>query len=377
MNIKFIFPAFFIFFISCQSDIKNEKDKAESSSLVQIQSAEYFKIEDFENYRKLTIYKKNGNVADTYFLVDKENKIPKEITEKNIIRTPVTDVVCLSTTHIAFVDILDETDKIKAVSGSQYIFNQDLRKKINSAKIKDVGYENSLDFEVLLNLKPDVVTVYDINGTISPVINKLKKFNIPVIQINEYIESSPLGQAEWLKFFAEIFNKRASANDQFDKIYQTYSELKKMTDTIVYKPTVLVNMPWKGTWHMPGGKSNIAQLIEDAGGNFLWKESEEIHNIPLNIEDVYLLASHADIWLNPGQANSLKDIEQTDYRLSKFTAVKSGNIYNRNNRLNEFGGNDYMESGIVRPDLILKDLIRILHPDLLPDHKFYYYKKLE
>jgi iron complex transport system substrate-binding protein len=273
--------------------------------------------------------------------------------------------------------MLGESNSVKAVSGSQYIYNQNVRKGIDEGKIEDVGYENSLDFELLLSLKPDMVTVYDINGTISPIINKLKKFNIPVVQINEYLESSPLGQAEWIKFFAEFYNKRSFAESKFSEIYNSYNSLKKIIDTINTRPTVLLNMPWKGTWYIPGGKSNVAQLINDAGGNYLWKENNETHNTPLNIEEVYLKANQADVWLNTGQAKNINDIINNDKRLSKFKAINTKNIFNRNKRLNKLGGNDYMESGTTRPDLILKDLIKILHPNLFAEDDFFYYSNLE
>jgi len=190
------------------------------------------------------------------------------------------------------------------------------------------------------------------------------------------MESSLLSQAEWLKFFGELFNKRTIANDKFKEVKQNYSNLLKMTDTITDRPKILLNMPWKGTWYIPGGDLNIAQLIEDAGGDYIWKDLDERHNIPLNIEDVYLKARNADIWLNTGQASSIDDIINTDSRLKDFKPVKGGNIFNRINKLSESGANDYMESGTVRPDLILKDMIKILHPHLLPDHEFYFYKKL-
>ncbi len=339
--------------------------------------AKLFKTHEIDDIKIISIFNKKGALKNEYYLISKEKTIPDSLKNKNIIRTPVKRVICLSTTHIAFIDILNETETIKAVSGSQYIYNQKIRKGIKNKKIVDVGYENSLDFELLLSLKPDMVTVYDINGTISPTINKLKKFKIPVVQINEYIESTPLGQAEWLKFFAEFYNKQEFAKNKFINIYNSYNKLKTKTNSIKYKPSILLNMPWKGTWYIPGGKSNIAQLINDAGGNYLWKESKEKHNIPLSIEDVYLTGNKADIWLNPGQAKSIKDIIDTDIRLAKMEAVKNMNVYNRNKRLNVFGGNDYMESGTVRPDIVLKDLINILHPNILNDTTKFYYKKLK
>ncbi len=349
----------------------NEKEKIKNKY------AELFKISENKKLKKLSIFDLNGNLKETYFLINKNKQLPDSLRNKNIIRTPVKRIICLSTTHIAFIDALGETDKIVALSGSQYVFNPELRKRMNAGMLKDVGYDSSLDFELLLSMKPDLVTVYDINGSISPVINKLKQLNIPVVQINEYLESSVLGQAEWIKFFAVFFEKEKKAEQIFSEIENRYTELKRQTDTVNRRPSVLLNMPWKGTWYIPGGKSNIAQLITDAGGNYIWKNTSEKHNLALTIEDVYNKGLNTDFWLNPGQAKSINDIIATDNRLEKFKAVKTGQIFNRNKRLSPGGGNDYMESGTVRPDLILEDLIKILHPDLLPKHTLYYYTNLK
>lgn len=340
-------------------------------------SAELFSIADEESYRVLSIYSKSKEIVDRYYLVHASENVPEILTNQTVVRTPCRRVVCLSTTHIAFIDALNETGSIMAVSGPDYVYNTLLRAKADSGLVKDIGYESSLDFELLLNLHPDLVTVYDINGTLSPINAKLKKLGIPTVQINEYLESSPLGQAEWLKFFAEFFDKRKEADSVFSMVYGQYHALKSAADTCKFKPSVLVNLPWKGIWYIPGGKSNQAQLIEDAGGTYFWSETEEQHTMPLHIEDVYQKAVGADYWINPGDASKPEDITGVDTRLGKFKALQTGNLYNRNKRMSPGGGNDCMESGIVRPDLILKDLIAILHPELLKGHEFYYYKKVK
>lgn len=381
MNISFIRIFFQILIITAtlQFSCNNVKVTNNSSDFVinKNKYARLFSIEEKGNLKKLSIFDVKGNKKEDYFLLNKNFQVPDTLRNKNIIKTPVKRVICLSTTHIAFVDALNETDKIIALSGSQYIYNPKLIKRINTGKLKDTGYENSLDFELILSLKPDLVTVYDINGSISPTINKLKQYHIPVVQINEYSETSVMGQAEWIKFFAEFFEKENLAEQKFTKIEKNYSYFKKAADTIRYKPSVLLNMPWKGTWYIPGGKSNIAQLIKDAGGNYLWKNTEEYHNYSLNIEAVYMKAKEADFWLNTGQAKSINDITNTDIRLNDFKPIKTGLIFNRNKRLSPGGGNDYMESGTVRPDLILKDLIKILHPNLFSENDFFYYTKLD
>ena len=338
--------------------------------------AELFKIEKNKNITKLSVFSIGGNLKEEYFLIKKGIKTPDSLSTKNIVNVPIKKIICLSTTHIAFVEVINETDKIVGLSGTKYIYNKKLRRKAEEGKIKDIGYENSLDFELLLSLKPDLVTAYDINGNVSPVINKLKQYHIPVVIINEYSESSALAQAEWVRFFAEFFDKRKIADDFFSDISKKYDSYLKSVDTIKEKPTVLLNMPWKGTWYIPGGKSNVAQLIKDAGGKYIWENTNEQHNYALNIEEVYENASNADFWLNPGQAKKINDIIKTDVRLENFNTIKSGNIFNRNKRLNPYGGNDCMESGTVRPDLILKDIIKILHPYIFKTDTFYFYRKL-
>jgi len=364
---------FIIYLFSCNEDNSENYDSSLDANI----SAELFKIEKIDNYKKLSVFNKQGNVIDEYFLIDQSVEIPKAIKNSQIIRVPVNNVITLSTTHTSFINQLGNQSKIVGVSGINLIYDEVLKERIRNGDVKDVGYESSLDFELLISLKPDLVSIYDINGTLQPIINKLKKFNIPVVQVNEYLESSPLAQAEWLIFFAEFFNQSSEAKKIFNEIYTNYNNLKIMTDTVCNRPKVLLNLPWKGTWYIPGGNSNIAQLIRDAGGDYIWSNSEEKHNIPLSIEDVYFKASKADIWLNTGQTNSMKDVYAVDDRLSDFKPWKKNCIYNRNKRVNETGSNDYMESGTVRPDLILKDLISILQPHLFPDHNLYYYTKLQ
>jgi iron complex transport system substrate-binding protein len=371
----FFFGISILFLFSC-------KQESETEIRVEVQQikneyAKLFSIYKYESYNKLITRNKEGSTENVYYLFDKNDTIPDTLKNMQIVRTPVNKAITLSTTHLSFFDALDKIECIKAVSDYRYIYNKEVHKKIDEGKIEAVGYENALDFELLISLSPDLVCVYDINGTISPIINRLKKFQIPVIQINEYLESSPLAQSEWIKVFGLLVNEERKAAEYFKQISESYEKLKQLTDSIHEKPNVLLNMPWKGTWYIPGGNSNIAQMIHDAGGDYIWAETDEIHTIPMSIEDVYLKTTYADLWLNPGQANSISDIIFTDNRLMDFAPVKTGSVYNRNKRISEKGANDYMESGTIRPDLILKDLVYILHPQLLPDHEFFYYKKLE
>lgn len=372
---------FTIFILSaCLNDNTKETRKKYSDKYISanIKYAKKFKIKKYKNYNLLTIFlHENNSDSVNYFLISKNKKISKFLNKENIIRTPVEKVVCLSTTHVAFINEIKQINKIIGVSGSKYIYNNELRKNIKTGKVHDVGYEQSLDYELLISLKSDIVFAYDVSGGISQTVNKMKKLGINVVLVNEFLETSALGQAEWTKFFAEFFEEQKSAEKEFNRLEKSYNQLVKLTDTISNRPDIFVNLPWKGTWYVSGGNSNIAELIKTAGGNYIWDKNSEKHNLPLSMEAVYKKAGNSDFWINTGQAETKNDILNTDKRLQNFSAFKTGKIFNRNARLNENGGNDYMESGTVKPDLILKDLIKIFHPELMKTHEFYYYQKLK
>ena len=163
---------------------------------------------------------------------------------------------------------------------------------------------------------------------------------------------------------------------RFDSIAENYNNLKELVSKEKIKPIVMSGLPWSGTWYVSGGKSYTAKLIEDAGGEFLWKSINSHESLPIDLETVFQKSNETDYWLNSGSAKTLKEIISVDSRLSNLKPFKNGKIYNNNARLSETGGNDYWESGVINPDVILKDLIVILHPGLLPGYKPFYYKNL-
>jgi iron complex transport system substrate-binding protein len=193
----------------------------------------------------------------------------------------------------------------------------------------------------------------------------------------DYTETSPLGRAEWVKFTAMFFNREGDANTLFDEIAANYDELTELTATVETRPTVLVNGMFSDIWYISGGNSFTARMIEDAGGDFLWSDDESIASLALSFEAVFDRAQSADFWLNANFWFSLDEGLAEDERYSEFAAFQNQRVYNNNLRVNETGGNDYGESGVLRPDQVLTDLISIFHPDLLPDHELFYYRHLE
>ena len=192
------------------------------------------------------------------------------------------------------------------------------------------------------------------------------------------METTPLGRAEWGKFLALFYNTEKEANEFFAQTAATYNELTTLTAGIEAKPTVFLNTAWEGTWYVPGGKSYLANFIADAGGDYLWSDDSSTGSLYLSYEEVLDVAgTNGEIWLNPGGFSfSAADVLMLDERYGEFSAYQNGEMYNNNNRLSEMGGNDFFESGIAYPEVILADLIVIFHPELLPDHELQYYLKL-
>jgi iron complex transport system substrate-binding protein len=271
---------------------------------------------------------------------------------------------------------MNETYSIYGVSGVQNISNSKILSDVNEGKVKDVGYEINLNYETILSIRPDVIFAYCIGGEATGYIKKLKDLGLNVVLVGEYLEQEPLARTEWAVFFSTFFNKDNEVKVGFDSIANEYNRLKLITDTLSVKPTILTSMPFKDTWWIPGGKSYVSKLINDAGGNYVWDDNESKESIPLNIESVFFKASKSDIWINVDNINSPEDLLKVDSRLGKFDAFKNCKVYSNNARMNMNGANDYWESGTIYPQLILKDLISIFHPNIVSNHQMYYYKNI-
>ncbi len=373
-----------LLFFSCSNNNSNVKFETDNNDTLlgrtKIKYAKGFEIENYKNYKILIVknpWQGAEDIEYKYVLRDKTSKIPNSLKKLPVIDVPVKRIICLSTTHIALIDFVDKTNTIVGVSGTNYVINSNVRARIDSSIVKDIGNEQSLNFELIVSLKPDLLMLYGIGSELVNTINKLKELNIQTIINGDYLESSPLGKAEWSKFVAELFNEQELASSKFETIEREYLQLKKMLDTVKNKPTVFLNMPWKGSWYMVGGESYIASLLKDAGAVYLWNNAKTNKSLAIDIEVVFEKAQSADFWLNIGSANTKKDIIDNDIRLKKFKAFSNNRLYNNNLIQNKYGGNDYWESGIVNPHLLLRDLISIFHPQLLDKHKLIYYKNIK
>jgi len=208
-------------------------------------------------------------------------------------------------------------------------------------------------------------------------LKKIRELGIPVVINAEYLEKHPLGRAEWIKFVALFFGKEKEADSVFSVIEQEYLSTLELAKQAKQKPTVMSGILYGDAWFMPAGKNYAARLFHDAGLNYLWNDTESNGFLELSFESVYTKAKDADFWIGVGSFNSLQEIQVTESRYSLFKPFKQKQVYTYNARKGAKGGSEFLELGYLRPDLILKDLVKIAHPELLPDYEMFFHKKLE
>lgn len=280
-------------------------------------------------------------------------------------------IVCMSSSYIAMLDAIGKASTVVGVSGKQYIFNSTIS---NNPAVKDIGYDSNIDYEALLMLRPDVVLMYGISSEDSTVTAKLRELNIPYLYLGDYTEQSPLGKAEWVVAIGEIVGCREVAEQLFTDIVERYNAIKANVDT-TNKPKVMFNLPYQDVWYMPSDDSYIVRLVEDAGGEYIYKgKNPSGGSRGISLEEALLLVNRTDIWLNPNSVLTLEELRAIAPHFAGSKVVTSGNVYNNNRIRTPEGGSDFWESAIVRPDVVLRDLASIFSGD---DSNLYYHHKLQ
>ncbi len=283
-------------------------------------------------------------------------------------------VVCMSSSHIAMLDAIGAVESVVGVSGKDFVSNPYI--VANRHSIADVGYDGNINFELLVAQRPDIVLLYGVTGACT-MQSKLDELGISYIYIGEYVEEDPLGKTEWLVAIAEIVGCREQGIAYFSQVPQRYNHLKAMAAAATSPlPRVMLNTPYADSWFMPSTTSYLARLIADAGGDYIYKKNTSNHSQPIDLEEAALLTTEADIWLNVEGVTSLQDLCNQYPKFAKMPCVQRGEVYNCDKRKVPGGGNDYWESGVVQPDVILRDLIKVFHPELISE-ELVYYRKIE
>ena len=366
-----------VLMVSCNGN-KSAKIEDFSQSLYTPEYASGFDIKGADGHKSSLITVSNpwqgADSITTQLFIARDGETAPEGFTGQVLQGDADHIVAMSSTHIAMLDAVDAADCVVGVSGIDYISNPDIQARRDS--VGDVGYEGNINYELLLSLDPDIVLLYGVNGA-SAMEGKLTELGIPYMYVGDYLEESPLGKAEWLVALSEIIGKREAGEKVFADIPVRYNALKqKVADAVLDAPSVMLNTPYGDSWFMPSTESYVARLVTDAGGNYIYQKNTGNASAPIDLEEAYMLTSQADMWLNVGMANSLDDLKASCPKFTDTRCFRNGYIYNNNLRTNAAGGNDYYESAVVNPDILLRDLVKIFHPELV-EEDFVYYKQLK
>ncbi len=343
-----------------------------------LQYARGFSVDYFGAYRVVTVSGNGIQKKFQYVLVQRGHESPNGYEGVPRIEIPVRTVIATSTTHLPHIEKLGEVRSLVGIDHIKYVNSEAVNQRFAAGELTEVGRDRSIDLEKVLMLQPDLV-ITDSQAQDNTYLT-LQEAGVPVVVNTAYAEPSLLGRVEWIKFVGAFFNKEEQASAQFDSIVARYEVHRALTQGLPAdkRPTVFVGSLWRGTWFMSGGKTYPAQLLRDAGANYLWADDDSQQSLALDFETVYEKAYDADCWITMrNEWRSRDDVVAEDARYRKFAAFETGNVFNANARLNAHGGNDYWETGLIEPDVVLADIIKILHPHLLPNHQFKYYRKLD
>jgi iron complex transport system substrate-binding protein len=328
----------------------------------------------------LTVHRPwQGSSAEyAYRLIDTAGRVGDAAPQGDgaTLRIPVRRAVTLTTTNLPHLESIGAVDALVGLGGGRYVCRPEIRARLASGRIRDVGEDVRLDLETLISLRPDVVFTYVVGNSSDGGLAKLSETGIPAVVEGSYMEETPLGRAEWIKFTAAFFGKGAAADSVFAGVARAYDSLAALAKTAKHKPKVVVGAPFGGIWWVPAGRTYMGRLLADAGAEYPWASDTTRGSLSLDLEAVLGRDGDAEVWLDAGDWKDLAGAKAEDPRNALFRAWREGRVYANDGISCDGGGRDYYETGAARPDLVLADLIAILHPELMPGHALRWYRKL-
>ena len=359
------------FWGSCLNDSISEQN---TGTQIKLQYAKMFSVNETDEYVLINVRNPwdSTQILQTYVLVDREKKLPDNLPIGTLVRTPVKSAIAFSTIHCSSLDEIDALDVVTGVCEPQYISIDKVQDSLRAGSIADVGVAANPDIEKILMLEPDVLFVTPIHGENY---GQIEKMNIPIIETPDYMESEPLGRAEWIKFYSFFVGKESLADSLFNITVRNYNSIKELTNREVNKPTVFTDTKYQASWNVPGGKSFLANMLADAGALYAWNDDNSTSFHPLSFETVLDKAGDADLWLikyySPADM-TYESLEKEYEPYTLFKAYKKMGIY----QCNTFHSK-YFEDLPIHPDYILRDFAAIFHPHLFPDYENVYYKSMK
>jgi iron complex transport system substrate-binding protein len=379
-NRLFIIISVFIL-SACTNHTDKKNDNTSGNKDVYKTSVKYakgFTIEYHDGYKLVNVlapWAKNKPVQ--YVLIHKGEKTPLGYKDAQIIQIPIKSIISLSSIYVAYLEKIAELQTLKGVDDYRYVNSFAVKDLIKKGQVAEMGNNTHANVEKFMAINPDLVFTYGMGNAEYDAMPPLRAAKLKVALAIDHLETSPLARAEWIKMMAVFFDKEKQADSVFNGIALRYESLADSVKKLATnKPSVMIDIKYGDTWFMPGGNSYISKLLADAGTNYLWGNDTTRGSLKLDFESVYNKAANADFWLNVHEWNTKQEVLSNDKRNALFKAFKNDNIFNNNARLNNVGGNDYWESGLLNADVVLADIVKIFHPELLPHHQMVYYKKI-
>ncbi|WP_430613495.1 ABC transporter substrate-binding protein [Flavobacterium sp. JP2137] len=343
-----------------------------------IEYADGFELYEYENFTLLKVTRPwPGATKDLVYVLRRGTAaLPDSLSKYPAISVPIQSVLVTSTTHLPALEILDEVAALKGFPGLDYISSEVVRKRIDAGGIREIGQNESLNTEIVLEMQPDALVAFGMDEN-NAVLNTLEQSGISVVYNGDWAEQTPLGKAEWIKFFGALFDKSDRATTTFKTIEKDYLDALAAVGNIDQKPDVLSGAMYQDVWYLPQGQSWAAVFFKDAQANYLWKASEGTGSLALSFEAVFDRAQSAALWINPAQYESLDQLKKANPHYANFEAFKNKQVYSFAGKKGRTGGVLFYELGPTRPDLVLKDLISIIHPHVFPDYQRSFYERLK
>jgi iron complex transport system substrate-binding protein len=357
---------------------KNETKQISISSKNEIKYAKGFTIENHKGFSIMTVKNPWPKATKTYtYILQKKNGIiPDSLKQNTVIQVPVKSIVVTSTTHLPSLEMLEEEKTLVGFPNLNYVSSDKIRALIDAKKILEVGNNQSLNTEVLLDLQPEIIVGYGIDNN-NPTLDNLQKSGLKVLLNGDWNEETPLGKAEWIKFFGALYGKQKIASTLFSEIEKNYLETIEIAKKATSKPSVLCGDMYQDRWNLPKGTSWGSIILKDANANYLWAATSGTGSLQLSFETVFEKANKANFWITSGQFSTLSEMKLGNPHYEEFDAFKNKNVYSFAGKKGKTGGILYYELAPNRPDIVLKDLVKILHPELLEGFKPFFFEKMK
>ena len=375
--IHILFLAVLFVLAGCKKEAKDADTVQQevSNSITYAKGLEIYKYDGY-SVVKVTNPWPEAQEGFTYIMHKKGVAVPDSLSQFPKIQVPLQTVVVTSTTHIPSLEMLGVENTLVGFPGTDYISSEKTRALIESGKVRETGANEKLNTEVMIDLSPDAVVGFSISSD-NKAMDNLQQSGMTVLYNGDWTEQTPLGRAEWIKFFGALYDMNDKADEIFKKIESDYNGVMTLAEKADKKPTVLSGAIYQDQWYLPQGGSWAALFLKDAGADYLWQETDGTGSVSLSFETVLDKAQNADYWVGSSQYTSLKEMTDSNPHYSQFTSFQNKQVYSFSTKKGKTGGLIYYELAQNRPDIVLKDLVKILHPELLPEYELYFFEKLK